>query len=177
MYNQKMIIAAGLSLGVICAVIASMTPILYDPPQAPALIEWRPYGPLEESEYRQLMGPYGIIMKLTIYQDPGTGYVTRGSISSDGGSLTVQPDQDTKFRVRVLLDRSKASTTTQAKDRTRCYLAITGEVSTTLMTAFAGYDLGAEIGWAAEHDYTWNVAGKPVAGNTYTVTIEYQAYY
>lgn len=177
MYNQKMIIAAGLSLGVICAVIASMAPILYDPPQTPALIEWRPYGPLEESEYRQLMGPFGVIMSLTVYQDPGGGYVTRGSISSDGGSLTIQPDQPTRFSVRVFLERSKAATTTQAKDRTRCYIAIVGEVSTTLMTALAGYDLGAEVGWAAEHYYTWDVEGDPVAGTTYTVTLEYQAYY
>jgi hypothetical protein len=104
--------------------------------------------------------------------------VIRGAITSTGGSVTVQPNQNTKFTVKVSIEWFTAGSQAGALTKTREYLSIAGEGITNVeMGSEVNAGQATDVCYYVEAEYSWTTAGKPVAGTTYTVTIQYQAYY
>lgn len=124
----------------------------------------------------QLQGPVGSIYQLTIKQYIGSSWITMGTLSTTGGSVQVYADYNTRFEVTVSLAHDYASTSGQAMTNTRCYITITGIISDTLMTAISATEI-PDVLWYVLHRYDWTDSGYPIAGVTYTLSFEYQAYY
>lgn len=99
-----------------------------------------------------------------------------------GYDVDVNPDQDIRFFVKTGINTKFADDGPNAIAKSRAYITITGEVSRTLMTVdnYTGQvsPFGNESLGAVWHHYYWSpAAGKPAAGVTYQVLIEFQAYY
>lgn len=125
------------------------------------------------------MGGYGWIYSLQVYQWTGSSWVFRGSAGASGGTIALVALQPVHFDVVTGLYYYLPSppTCTKALQITRVYIAITGEVSSTLMTPESCPSVYPDVAWLLLFTYNWDVAGKPAAGATYTVTLTYQAYY
>ena len=136
---------------------------------------------IEGSPYAQLgMGEKGSIYSLQVYQWSGADYVFRGAVGATGGSITLVAEQPVHFDLVTVIDYyiGGSGTCASALTRTRAYVAITGEVTSTAMTQ-ADYcpSYIPDIVYYLLFTYDWDVAGKPTAGATYTVTFTYDAYY
>ncbi len=126
------------------------------------------------------MGERGSISELNVYQYVSGSWVLRGTVSASGGTIVVAAEQPVKFDLICVVDYyiSGSGTCAGALTNTRAYIAITGEVSTTLMTQSSSCPGNIpDIVWYILFTYTWDASGKPVSGVTYTVTFTYQAYF
>lgn len=123
-----------------------------------------------------LQGPVGSIIDITVKQYTGGQWVTRGVISSSGGSVSVYAEQNTRFICEVSLAHDYAATEAQAKTYTQVFFSITGQFADESMTAGDVTEI-PDVVWYIEYGYDWTTAGYPVADTTYTLTFEYQAYY
>lgn len=125
------------------------------------------------------MGDVGEIYSLQVYQWTGSSWVFRGSAGASGGTITLVAEQPVHFDVVIVVDYYTVSPVScaGAMGDTRVYLAIAGEVSSTLMTVDSCPSNIPDVVWYVLFTYDWDVAAKPAAGATYTLTLTYQAYY
>lgn len=118
------------------------------------------------------------ILWVAVYQWNGSAWVLRNNFTSSGGSTRIHHEQVVNFTVRIKLNSTLASSTTEAVSYTRVYMNITNggsiwtneELNNTAATLSGDFYLITEEG-------IWNETGKPVAGTTYSCTVDYDAYY
>lgn len=175
-------------LGLIVIVIVSLasigvllsTVLLAPPPEEQtATLVVEPSG--SQSPFAQfMMGEKGSIYSLQVYQWDGASYIFRGAVGGSGGSITLVAEQPVHFDLVTYIDYYIGGTGTcaSALTRTRAYIAIAGQVTTTAMDQSPTCPSSVpDIVYYVLFTYDWDVAGKPAAGATYTVTFTYDAYY
>lgn len=169
--NKPMLI--GLSLGALCAIAFMLPTVFVAPAEEIAYLEVGSQVPSLQ------MGAKGSIYSLQVYQWTGSAWVFRGAVSATGGTIALVAEQPVHFDVVVYVDYYTVSPVScaGAMGDTRVYLAIAGEVSSTLMDADSCPSNIPDVIWYVLFTYDWDVAGKPAAGATYTLTLTYQAYY
>lgn len=108
------------------------------------------------------------------------GNVTQAAYTA-GVDVDVDPGRNIRFFVKGGINTKFAGSEAEAVLNVRSYITIAGELSRTLMTddnCTGTVTAGAEELYAVWSHYYWTVSGgKPLAGNTYTVSLEFQCYY
>ncbi len=124
------------------------------------------------------------IQFVLIYQWTGTAWVKRGNVTtaaySSGYDVDVTPNQPTRFFVCSEFndDFNTAKTESEALADIRVYITINvAQVSRTLMTDHNSTYKATGDWWRSWSSYLWNSTGKPTAGASYTVVIEFEAYF
>lgn len=123
-------------------------------------------------------GAKGGINRIEVHQYSG-GWILRGVVYSTGGSITVVADLTTRFTCRVFLgwDIGGSSEST-ALLYSKSLITIAGEgITNAEMTGETVIQTIPDVGRYIDAVYDWSDSGKPVAGTTYTITIDFQAYY
>jgi len=112
------------------------------------------------------------------YFASNTSYVLKANFTSTGGSVRVPDSQYVRFIVRIKLNSTLASSTSEAIAYTRVYMNITNEGTIWSNKEFNNTIcyLYSSFYWLKERG-DWNQSGKPTSGVTYTCTAKYQAYY
>lgn len=123
------------------------------------------------------------IQFVLIHQYESGAWVLRKNVTtalySAGYDVDVYPAEATRFLVCTEYndDFNTAKTESEALADVRVYITISGgELAQTLMTDINATYRATGDWWRGWSSYTWNSTGKPTAGASYTVTIQYQAF-
>ena len=125
------------------------------------------------------------IAEFAIYQNASGTWTQITSVGytsyTPGYSLSVPANQHTILRVTVYLNNTLATSVSQASTRTRVYLNVSGVVTNFAMVYGSGTNIGS-IYWALIYYYPTVITSPtstwiPATDTTYTVTLQYQAYY
>ena len=164
----------GLSLGVVLCLAFTLPALYVAPPE-----ETYAYLVVSPDQPALMMGAKGSILSLQVYQWTGSSWVFRGAAGSTGGTIALVAEQPVHFDVVVYVDYYTVSPVScaGAMGDTRVYLAIAGQVSSTLMTVDSCPSNIPDVVWYVLFTYDWDAAGLPAAGASYTLTLTYQAYY
>jgi len=130
-------------------------------------------------------GSYGnYIYDFKVYQNASGSWAQVTSINyltfTNGTTLSIPANVKTIVSATVWLNGTLAADLATAITRTRVYITIAGVTTSTLMTSRSGVTGGG--GYVLYYDYpstiyTATSVWTPATDTTYTVTIQYQAYY
>ena len=121
-----------------------------------------------------------------VYQNTSGSWTQITSVEynsfTNGTTLSIPANQKTIVLCLAHLNVTFAPDASTALTRTRVYITISGIVSSTLMTASGSAYDGLYNKWGCSHWYpsstsTATSVWTPTTDTTYTVTIQYQAYY
>jgi hypothetical protein len=123
------------------------------------------------------------IANLNIEQYISGSWVSKGYVDynnyTSGIQFKIVDNVQTRFTVTVWLNKTMASSQSEAIANTRNYINITYANGTVVVSDTEMTNSGSAeytTYWAVTDTYTWST-NLPVAGETYYVYIKYQAYY